>query len=162
MPAGLIQKMEPTALFGKLPRKLILPSEEAQYELYRWYQALHRRLEELWGRKCPRRLPRRSRLRWSGRRLARVMRLLRELRTVNALYVARGGLLGDTWSDLPSTPNLETAEAQLRVLCYFDRLLKAFLNRHPRETIADLDEAVDEATAHCEAVYKRYWDSLLE
>ena len=90
------------------------------------------------------------------------MKLLRELRTVNALYVARGGLMGDSWTDLPSTPTLKAAEAQLRVLCYFDRLLKAFLNRWPRETIADLDAAVDEATAHCEAVYKCYWDSLLE
>ena len=154
--------MEPTALFGKLPRKLILPSEEAQYELYRWYQALHRRLEELWGRKCPRRLPRRSRLRWSGRRLALAMQTCRALRTVNALYVARGGLTGDSWTDLPSTPPLKAAEAQLRVLHYFDSLLKAFINRWPRETIADLDAAVDEATVHCEAVYKRYWDSLLE
>ena len=106
--------------------------------------------------------PKSPRQTWSGRRLARVMRLRKELRIINALYAARGGLLGDSWTMLPSTPTLKAAEAQLRVLCYFDRLLKAFLNRWPRETIADLDKAVDEATAHCEAVYKRYWDSLLE
>ena len=154
--------MVTTSLFGKLPAPLVLAAETAQSELYLWAAALEGRIEVLWGQKAPATYSRRARLRWSGRRLARVMKLLRELRTVNALYVARGGLMGDSWTDLPSTPTLKAAEAQLRVLCYFDRLLKAFLNRWPRETIADLDKAVDEATAHCEAVYKRYWDSLLE
>ena len=45
----------------------------------------------------------------------------------------------------------------MRVLCYFDRLLKAYLNRMPSETIADLDVAVEEATMICESVY---WYSL--
>lgn len=152
--------MVTTALFGKLPTPLVLPAETAQNELYAWAQALERRLEWLWGKKAPATLSRRSRQRWSGRRLARAMRLLRELRTVNALYAARGGLMGDTWTDLPSTPSLKAAEAQLRVLCYFDRLLKAFLNRWPRETIADLDQAMDEATMICESVYWCYWNSL--
>ena len=88
------------------------------------------------------------------------MRLRKELRIINALYVARGGLLGDSWTMLPSTPSLEAAKAQLRVLSYFDSLLKAYLNRWPRETITDIDKAMDEATAQCKAIYRRYWDSL--
>lgn len=68
--------------------------------------------------------------------------------------------MGDTWTDLPSTPSLKAAEAQLRVLHYFDKLLKAFINRWPRETIVDLDAAMDEATMICETVYWCYWNSL--
>lgn len=152
--------METTCLFGRLPKQLLLPADTAQSELHCWALTLERRLERLWGEKAPATLSRRSRRRWSGRRLALAMKTYRDLRTVNALYVARGGLLGDSWTDLPSTPSLKAAEAQLRVLHYFDSLLKAFLNRMPGETIADLDAAVDEATAHCEAVYRHYWDSL--
>ena len=162
MPAGLIQKMEPTALFGKLPRRLILPSEEAQYELYRWYQALHRRLEELWGRKCPRRLPRRSRLRWSGRRLAEANKLCRELYAVSALYTARGGYLAREWTTLPSTPTQEAVKAQLRVLHAFDRLLHAFVHHLASETTMERDRALQKATEQCEAVYKHYWNGIDE
>ena len=152
--------MSTSTLFGCLPKQLVLPAETAQSELYFWSVRLERRLEWLWGDKAPATLSRRARRRWSGRRLARAMKARRELRAVNALYVARGGILGDTWTDLPSTPTLKAAEAQLRVLYYFDGLLKSMLNRHPYETIADFSAAVDEATMDCESVYWRYWDSL--
>ena len=149
-----------SCLFGKLPKELVRTAEVAQYELFLWAQALERSLYLEWVQKAPATLSRRARQKWSGRRLARVMRLRKELRIINALYVARGGLLGDSWTMLPSTPSLEAAKAQLRVLSYFDSLLKAYLNRWPRETITDIDKAMDEATAQCKTIYRRYWDSL--
>lgn len=68
--------------------------------------------------------------------------------------------MGDSWSCLPTTPSLKAAEAQLKVLQYFDGLLKSMINRHPHETIMDFSAAVDEATMDCETVYWNYWDSL--
>ena len=149
-----------SCLFGKLPEELVRTAEVAQYELVLWAQALERSLYLEWVQKAPATLSRRARQKWSGRRLARVMRLRKELRIINALYAARGGLLGDSWTMLPSTPSLEAAKAQLRVLNYFDSLLKAYLNRWPRETITDIDKAMDEATAQCKAIYRRYWNGL--
>ena len=152
--------MEPTVLFGRIPEELLLPADTAQYELFLWNQALERRLYREWCEKAPTNLSRRSRMKWSGRRLARAMRLRKEQRIVNALFVARGGILGDSWARLPATPNLETATAQLRALAAFDDILQAYINRWPRETLKDYDAASDEATAQCKAVYWHYWNSL--
>lgn len=149
-----------SALFGILPKGLVLDADEAQHALYLWYCKLERELEELWGKPLPRNVTRRRARRLQGMKLAMDIKIRREMRIINALYKARYGYVLSGWANLPATPTIETAKAQLEVLFRQKSHVNAFMDQLDEETILQRYRELQKAKDHCEAEYKKYWNSL--
>ena len=79
---------------------------------------------------------------------------------INVLSIERGSLQDQKWTSLPSTPNVKTAKAQLRVIAAFKRLLRSFLAHENSGIINARDKELTEAVAACEAAYQEYWNGL--
>lgn len=145
-----------SALFGILPKALVLDADEAQHALYLWYCKLERELEELWGKPLPRNVTRRRAHRLQGMKLASDIKI----RIINALYKARYGYVLSGWANLPATPTIGAAKAQLEVLFRQKSHVNAFMDQLGEETIQQRYRELQKAKDHCEAVYREYWNSL--